>query len=134
MTCNEIGHQLGCALVGHVRNVDPGCAFETFHGEVVGGAVTCRTVIQFTRLLLRQGNQLLGGFGGSGWMGDEECCRVFKDSPVLAMYERLGFERVAHENFLITLRCSVNINEPNRFIERKGKRLAPFGYQRFPIS
>lgn len=35
-------------------------------------------------------------------------CRVFKDSPMLAMYERLGFERVAHENFLITLRCSVN--------------------------
>ena len=61
-------------------------------------------------------------------------CRVFKDSPMLAMYERLGFERIAHENFLITLRCSVNINEPNRFIERKGKRLAPSAYHPSPTS
>ena len=38
-------------------------------------------------------------------------CRVFKDSPVLAMYERLGFERVAQENFLITLRCRVDKND-----------------------
>ena len=37
-------------------------------------------------------------------------CRVFKDSQALAMYERLGFERVAHENFLITMKCSVNKN------------------------
>ena len=37
-------------------------------------------------------------------------CRVFKDSPVLAMYERLGFEKVAHENFLVTLSCSMNKN------------------------
>ena len=38
-------------------------------------------------------------------------CRVFKDSPVLAMYERLGLERVSHENFLITLRYNMNEND-----------------------
>ena len=38
-------------------------------------------------------------------------CRVFKDSPVLAMYERLGFERVSQENFLITLKYDMSEND-----------------------
>ena len=45
-------------------------------------------------------------------------CRVFKDSPILAMYERIGFERVAHENFLITLRYDMSENNCGNGIVR----------------
>ncbi|TCV79007.1 GNAT family N-acetyltransferase [Sulfurirhabdus autotrophica] len=50
-------------------------------------------------------------------------CRVFKDSPVLGMYERLGFERISQEHFLISLSCELNNNnresEATKFLTQR---------------